>query len=121
MYKTDDEIWEAVIKLKGKTVNTITKNKRNKIEDVQNTGSNNDAVIIARRNTQPLKSEIVEAYQKLYLNKKLDRKTDLVHLANINKQVSSIVFAIIYEIAKEDIELVQEDRIIHFELTKTSK
>ncbi len=121
MYKTDKEIWEAVRQLKGQTVKTISKDEPNKIQNVEDTGSDNDAVIIFNRKTKPIKSDIIKAYKKLYGKGKLDRKNDLQNLAHISKQVSSIVFTIIYEIAKEDIELVQEGRVIHFELKKTSK
>ncbi len=121
MYKTDKEIWEAVRQLKGQTVKTISKDEPNKIQNVEDTGSDNDAVIIFNRKTKPIKSDIIKAYKKLYGKGKLDRKNDLQNLAHISKQVSSIVFAIIYEIAKQDIELVQKGRIIHFELIKSNK
>jgi len=119
MYKTDNEIWEAVMKLKGKTVKTISQNNPNRIQNVEDTGSENDAVIILNRKTKPNKADIINAYKKFYSKGRLERKKDLQDLAHISKQVSSIVFAVIYEIAMEDIELVQEGRVIHFELKKS--
>lgn len=121
MYKTDKEIWEAVMQLKGKTVRTISHDEPNKIQNVEDTGSDSDAVNILTRKTKPIKSDIIKAYKKLYSKGRLERNKDLQDLAHISKKVSSIVFAIIYEIAKEDIELVQEERIIHFELKEMSK
>jgi len=118
MFKTDNEIWEAVKKLKGKTIKTLTRDQPNHIIDVQDNSGLFDEVRIAGRNTSPTRNDIVEAYKTLVYNGELDRKTDLSHLAGVNSQKSSIVFAIIYYIAKEDIELIQRERRLIIALRK---
>lgn len=112
MYQTNSEIFEAVKQLKGKTVYTITRNKPNKIVDIVENDYMDGEIFIEGRNTVPLISQVVEAYKLLFTNGELERNKDLASLAHVSKQVSSVVFAIVYEIAKEEVELIQRGRTI---------
>lgn len=118
MFKTENEIWEAVKNLRGKTITTITQSKPNKIIEVEDTSNNFDKIHIAGRQTRPSRQDVVEAYKVLAINGELDRKADLAHLAGVNKQTSAIVFALVYAIAEKDVELVERDRRLIISLKK---
>lgn len=104
MFNTDLEIWEAVKKLEGETLRTIVEHEENKILKVEDTGSANDCVIIENRETKPLREDIIAAYNLFKAQKSLQRIPDLEWLAKPEKKTSSIVFTIIYEISKDEVE-----------------
>lgn len=99
----DSDIWEAVKKLQGKTLLTFAEMEANHITLVEDTGSRNDRVNIEGRNTKPKRDDIIAAYKLLFLQGYLKRLPDLEWLACPEKQTSSIIFRIIGEIAKDDI------------------
>lgn len=109
---TDIEIWEKVKSLEGKTIYTLTHHDENYIKLVENSSSDNDRVIIRDRDTTPIKRDIIAAYSSLHKQGQLERKKDLDWLATADKQTSSIVFSLIAEIAKEEIEIIDKKKVI---------
>ncbi len=99
---TECEIWDKVKLLKGKTIYTYIKNSPNNIEEVEDSGSEEDKVIIKNRQTMPQRQNIVIAYNRLYSQGTLNRISDLSWFAN-HRRVSSIIFRIVGEIAKDDL------------------
>jgi len=110
MFKNENEIWEAVKQLKGETIKTLTQGRPNLIVEVEDTGSMNDEIHIAERHTKPTRKDVVDACKTLSYKKELERKQDLSHLSGVSSQKSSIVFALVYYIARKDVELIRRDR-----------
>ena len=109
---TKTEIWEKVNELQGKTIYTITKFEPNHILSIENTGENSDSIIIENRITQPTKEDIIKAYELLYEKKELERGRDLSWLEHPNRKISSIVFKIISEIAKDEISIINSKPVV---------
>jgi hypothetical protein len=110
MFKTENEIWEAVKELEGKTITTVIRKNPNHIIKVEDTGNMFDKIHVEGRKTKPCRQDVIEAYKTLAKNGELDRKTDLAHLAGKRKQTSSIIFAFVFEITRKDIELIVRNR-----------
>ena len=102
MQLNDNEVWNRVQSLKGKTLHTYVENEQNTIVDVENTGSPSDKVFIKERATCPIREDILGAFRLLLLQKKIQRSTDLAWLATPEKKTSSIIFRIVGEIAGDD-------------------
>ena len=92
---TDDEKWEAVMKLEGKIMKTVSRGEINTIITVENNNLPDDKVIIKERTSSPTRNEIVETCHLLYKKRQLTRK-DLESLKL--KRVSSIVFTIVKQV-----------------------
>ena len=117
MYETNEEIWNAIVQLKGKTLYTLVENEPNHIIDVENTGSNSDQIIIENRNTSPIKEDVVAIYKLLFIKRILNRKTDLAYLELPEKQTSSIIFTIVRELTKNE-TIIKGERDIKLRLKK---
>jgi hypothetical protein len=89
-----------VMQLKGETLHTYIGNESNTIIHVENTNSRKDRVLFHDRETSPIREDIEATYELLIIQGKLKR-TDLEWLAHPSKKVSSIVFRIVGEIAKD--------------------
>jgi hypothetical protein len=90
---TIDKFWEYIKSLENRVVYTLTKNEINTINLVEDTGRMSDRVIIEQRESFPTREDLWAAYQRLTIQKKLNRIPDLEWLKE--KRVSSIVFAIL--------------------------
>jgi len=108
----EKEAWKKVKQLKGQTLLTYTELEPNTIIEVEDTNSRQDAVIIQERDTTPIREDIVAAYQLLYTQGELERGKDLAWLAGPEKKTSSIIFKIVGEIARDEIDMVQNRTII---------
>ena len=102
------EIWNRIKMLIGHTLHTFTELEPNTIIIVEDTNSSQDAVIIKERATRPIKEDIIAAYQFLYKLGELERGRDLAWLAGPEKKTSSIIFRMVGEIAKDEIEVVKQ-------------
>jgi hypothetical protein len=107
-----EQVWLKVKQLEGKILYTYDQLEENKVVNVEDTGSDNDRVIIENRDTMPIKQDIWAAYELLYKQGKLERKEDLAWLEELDKQTSSIIFRIIGEITKNEIIEVQKRPIV---------
>lgn len=88
------DIWNRVKQLEGKVIRTYVEGDENLIEIVSDT-----EVIIKGRDTRPQRIDIEAAYKLLEVQHSLKRTPDLDWLANPDKQTSSIVFAIVGNVA----------------------
>ena len=88
-----ETFWEYIKSLENHDVYTLTKNEKNTINLVEDTGRMSDRVIIEKRESFPTREDLWFAYQLLTTEKKLNRIPDLDWLKE--KRVSSIVFAIL--------------------------
>lgn len=106
MFSSDLEIWQAVKKLKGQTLSTISENRNNFIIDVEDSNNKNDRVIIQDRETYPIKEDIIVAYRLLISNGELKRIPDLDWLSGPEKKTSSIIFKIVSEISNDHSKVI---------------
>ena len=107
MALSENEIWEHVKSLIGRTLLTYVEDKENTILEVKDTGSPKDEVVIRERSTYPIREDIVAACQLLERNKSLCRSFDLYWLAGPEKKTSSIVFRIVGEIYGDRAKLIK--------------
>jgi len=108
----ENKIWEKVRSLQGVTLYTYTDLEPNYIISVEDTGSKNDFILIKDRETKPIKEDIIAAYNLLFALGELERQRDLAWLAEPNKKTSSIIFKIVGELAKEEIDIIIKKRVI---------
>ncbi len=110
MHKNECEIWDTVKALEGKTIETLVNKSPNCIEFIEDTGQDIDKVIIKDRKTKPVRKDVINAYKILISKGELDRAGDLIHLSDVNKKTSSIIFAVVFNIALNDVDLVKRGR-----------
>lgn len=108
----ENEIWEKVMALQGVTLYTYTELEPNHIIRVEDTGKGNDSILIKNRETTPIKEDIIAAYKLLFALGELERERDLAWLSEPNKKTSSIVFRIVGELAKEEINIINKKRVV---------
>ncbi|MGE5846486.1 MAG: hypothetical protein ACM34O_07170 [Ignavibacteria bacterium] len=107
----EKEIWEKVKLFQGMTLYTYTELEPNYIISVEDTSSNNDFILIKDRETRPIREDILAAYKLLFALGELERERDLAWLAEPNKKTSSIIFRIVGELAKEEINVINKKRV----------
>ena len=90
---TEKTFWEYIVSLEGTKIYTLTRNEKNTITKVENSGGKSDRVIIDDRDSFPTREDLWAAYQLLFQLKELKRLPDLHWLKE--KKVSSISFAIL--------------------------
>ena len=116
--RAENEIWEAVKALQGRTLFTYVDEEPNLIDRVDDTNNGNDVVQIRNRDTKPTRRDIIAAYQLLHAQGNLRRIPDLEWLATPEKKTSSIVFRIVGEISRQEADYDPESDTIRVKYIK---